>query len=359
MIRQLNKLKLFLLFFFKRKDSIKYYGYLGYNNLGDEALYSAINNLFRNFVVFKPKISNKWLSNLLDKKKFDIAMLGGGTLICAELKGKGNKKVGLPFIHEFENAIKNVDEFIVFGTGVDENENGLLVDNWLIEWKEILTKAKYVSCRGPRSKRILGNIGIDAEVIGDPAMSLIKEKDFWAPEPKTIGVNVRPYKYNVKVEAEYLGQMAVFLQKLIQQGWQVEFVAVSPMDIEPINVIIDKLTGYEPILHASYSNHESFFEIARRFKVFFGVRLHAVMLAMCAGVPSTMLSYRKKCHDFSESISMVNLNIDIDNITHSRLDDLLEFMTENGQVISEEIYERFTEYKALQDLRAQELVHGP
>jgi len=347
-----------LFVFFRSKSSVKYFGYLGYDNLGDDILYVVINQLFGSNLAYKPKISNKFLSCEMDKKKFDLTILGGGTLICEELKFRGNKRTGVPFKNEFECSIQSSKNIVVFGTGVDEHEKGILVDNWLIEWKEILQRAKYVSCRGPRSKKILNHIGVTAEIIGDPALSLIKPLKYWKPEKKLMGINVRPYGYDLGVEKQYLETMQEFILNKINEGWAVEFIAVSEMDLQSIGVIIAGLQGYSPIVHKVYNNQEEYFTIVRRYQVFFGVRLHAVILSMCAGVPTVMINYRRKCDDFSESVLMEYLNVRIEEIDCIKLDKLLDIMLEDGESISKNIWTTFNKYKELQTLRAKELLEN-
>jgi len=344
-----------VLSFIMNKSGINYFGYLGYDNLGDEALYVATNKLFDEDLAYKPKIPNWLFPNLINNKSFNLVILGGGTLICQELNGYGSNKFGLPFKTDFENAIKNSKTIIVFGTGVDEHHEGIYVDNWLSEWKEILFRASYVSCRGPRSQKILQHIGVSAEVIGDPALSLIKPEGYWSPNCRTMGVNVRPFKYDSDIENNYLEQMIIFLQGKINDGWNVEFLAVSEMDIVTIESVIKGLNSYSPVIHRIYNDPEEYFNIVKRYQVFFGVRLHAVILAMCAGVPSVMLSYRRKCDDFSESVSMEYLNIRLEDIDIPKLDGVLEIMVNNGKEISAEILNVFNEFKTLQKIRVDEL----
>lgn len=48
-------------------------------------------------------------------------------------------------------------------------------------------------------------------------------------------------------------------------------------------------------MHMEYSNPLSYINLVSEMQAFVGLKLHAVVLAMCAHVPSILLEYRPKC----------------------------------------------------------------
>ena len=208
-------------------------GYLGYKNLGDEAVFEACKKIFTKYsVIDYPKPGGPMLSipaNLL--KLFgmaDIACLAGGTFI--------NRSGNLAITRESVDIFRKV---FVFGSGVSDPSfwsGKKMWEDTRVFWKPLLEKCKYIGVRGPRSVELLQEIGIsNSEVIGDPV--LIFSRNEPAKEDSyimnTLGLNIGHSYENVWgsediIEAEFV-KLATFAKKV---GWKVSWFVVWPQDLE-------------------------------------------------------------------------------------------------------------------------------
>ena len=164
-LREARKL---IAYSFAPRNSAVYSGFDGYLNLGDEALIQAIRKVFSPYRLCTPPQSVGGLGRALTaSRRHELAILGGGTLIGANLPDGSN-----PFRDRFAQIRARADRAITFGTGVGALSANESENKWLLEWKPLLESCSYVSVRGPESVRSLASIGIHAEMIGDPACAL-------------------------------------------------------------------------------------------------------------------------------------------------------------------------------------------
>lgn len=339
---------------FASADALAYIGILDIKNLGDEAVYSAVKGCFAPHPVY-PYISPNRPKKLHDKiasKKLKGAILGGGTLIGA------GSKTGNPCLDAFENVAEKYPFHIVFGTGVsgvdfigDENEPKQMLERW----RYLLESARYVGVRGPDSADTLKGYGIEAEVIGDPACQFALESSQWRADSRRVGINIG------KSDIEFLNlyeQMARLISRQRAAGYRVEFFVVWPDDLDPTLNTARMADIQHPVIHKIYHNPERFVRVAKTMKAFIGLKLHSVILAMCAGVPSILLEYNPKCRDFMKSVHQEKYNLPVYDITNGMLQSRLEELMENGKKISFQIMSEMKGFKILQLHRAQSIIHS-
>jgi hypothetical protein len=170
---------------FSTKKRIGYIGWLGHNNLGDEAMYLSFKKMFPEFNMFPFKTTDKirLFEDLMRKSFFEAVFIGGGTLI-----GSGE------YLAMIKSAQKDRVPSFTFGVGVRNplfwgmaNKKNANIG----EWVEVLQRCRYVSVRGPVSKEILDNHGyLNADITGDPALyfgrNIIKRKK----KNKILGINI-------------------------------------------------------------------------------------------------------------------------------------------------------------------------
>jgi polysaccharide pyruvyl transferase WcaK-like protein len=89
---------------------------------------------------------------------------------------------------------------------------------------------------------------------------------------------------------------------------------------------------------------------------FIGMKLHSVILAMCAHVPSIMLEYRPKALDFMASVGLEQFNVRTSDVEPRALFGMLFELVDEWPHLSEIICQRLTKYKQLQESRARELI---
>ena len=333
-----------------------YVGWTGFGNLGDEALRAAIYQLLsdKKEIVLLPFAKGRILTALTRENwpRLDFVVLGGGTLIfewdtrCLRL----------------DDA--NIKRRVTFGTGVSDPEfwdyiqngsgNALSTAPLRQAWVEALNRFDYIGVRGPRSKETLTRSGVNTpiNVLGDPSLFFTREKVLPRRGKKRIGVNVgRP---DVAGEGfiwgrnlnRFLRSFAAFLDRLIDDGWDVEFVPVWAPDIPVIEqtIALTKDPGAISVFR-DFLSWEAVIGRLAEYDAFVGVKLHAVVLACCAGTPSIMLEYRPKCRDFMDSIGMEEWTIRTDAAEPQALWDRLDALCSQGQSLQARLHDTCMEYR--------------
>ncbi|WP_231965557.1 polysaccharide pyruvyl transferase family protein, partial [Mycobacterium sp. E802] len=150
---------------------VGYLGWHGRGNLGDDAIYEAVRAQFcgARFVDL-PVLSRERLqavatgrSRLLRRA---TQVVGGGTLVGTRYFRRLVRR-GMSSTSGGSYAI---------GVGVDDpafprRQNASGSDE-LKRWVPLLSRFRVVSVRGPRSAELLGGVGLDVDVVGDPALLL-------------------------------------------------------------------------------------------------------------------------------------------------------------------------------------------
>lgn len=321
-------------------ERIGYIGWLGHGNMGDEAMYQAVQNCIKEAIVipYKRIRGAEKIERFCKRRIFDVVMLGGGTLI--------NEST-------YFNLLQEAQLFgyptVVFGAGVRNPEFWDRVSpdlNRLREWIPLLEKCKFVGVRGPISKSILEKYGFHKAVVtGDPAL-------LWAGaevKPKTmtkkIGINL-----GISPEPTWgtARQIQIFVidlvRTLIDRGWQITFVPISDEDLQYIRETVHQIE--RPV--RVFIEHHSVKEILRCIEscdIFIGEKLHSVVLACCTYTPSIMLEYRPKCRDFMASLELENYSIRTDGLNITQMLALCDDLYSHITVIRKLMYQRVNSYK--------------
>lgn len=310
-------------------------GWLGNNNLGDEALYKAYQELFNrlSFVHYPTECGrvlsypNKWFQLI------DASILAGGTLI--------NRSAYLTAFRECQGFSS---KSYVFGSGVlnptfwqDNGDDG----NCLHEWANVLAACDYIGVRGPLSAKVLLDEGVkNVNVVGEPVLVFADDRiqKRGLLRENTIGMNIgwdhacqwgEPRKIHEEV--------CELAKKAKGKGWKVEWFVVCSSDLELTKKIAQKSDSNE-IIHEEYSDPKRFMELVRDLSVFVGTRLHSVVLSTCAYVPSVMLEYRPKCRDYMMSINQEENIIKTDSIDCDEVWGIVNKLNDNRFACSEKIY---------------------
>ncbi|MCB1121341.1 MAG: polysaccharide pyruvyl transferase family protein [Verrucomicrobiae bacterium] len=277
----------------QRRKMLAYVGgWLGEMNLGDELLFEAYKQLFRNYEF------NHYNGGKLAKVFYKMSpkrgggILGGGTLI-------GQIPQWLDLAREFQVS---GDPFAILGTGVADPH--FWPDGTpLGEWKEVLNSSTVIGVRGPMSAEYLADAGVEGvEVVGDPAIIFARKKPNPHYQPSTLALNFGLGQDRMWGTAESVRDEMIKLANLARRsGWRVRWMVVFPGDLE-ITMEAAKASNTEAEVITIYKDHERFMDIAGRASVFVGMKLHATILSTCAYTPSIMLEYRQKCRDYMQSI---------------------------------------------------------
>jgi polysaccharide pyruvyl transferase WcaK-like protein len=294
----------------------KYIGWVDHHNLGDEALFEATTNYFepRYRIRYCPTFTNRLAGSLLDARRPDMLILGGGTLI-------GAGRLWRTFAESAGVARRD----IVFGSGVlFDPTSGRPVSSGS-ELRKTLGRCDYVGVRGEISAEALWDAGVESEVLGDPAIRFLLKRPPPRYSNRVLGVNFGRTGAMWGDPDDLALVVTGALRVLRSHGWRFRFFVVWPNDLSPTLELISRAG----ISEASSVVREC--RSARRFvkdvselPAFIGFRLHSVVLAMCAHTPSLMLAYRQKGFDFMRSVGMADYAIGTDVATTAWIVDHVE-----------------------------------
>lgn len=329
---------------YKHQPNI-FYGFIGYMNLGDEAIWQATNELFQTLALTpytKPRFN--YLKSLLAHKTKKSAMLGGGTLIGANKPDGSNG-----FRSDFHIVSNKAKYKIVFGTGVGPFSSD--IPDWLKAWRYMLEGCDYVGVRGPRSQTRLKRIGIESEILGDIACQWTSTLDLRLNKRKKLGVNIGATKGLISEQG--LDNYIEFLRQRISEKWDLIFYVINPDDEVLAKLMIDRL-GNDSEIRSIYENTRKYLSSLNEVDYFIGTRLHSVILALTKPIPSIMLGYADKAYDFMESIGMESFCVDVNTVSVDKLNDVFANLTSNN--FQQEIFDAMAYFKDLQKIQSKNII---
>jgi len=315
------------------KKRAAYIGWLGYDNLGDEALLVSCERILGNNIFLYSKQYIGKLAQFFFKGQFDAVILGGGTLIP-----------GGAYLNRYRR--EGYRKKIIFGTGVEDpafcgfnKKKRLNIEAWVAE----INKSHYISVRGPRSKEILESWGVNKpiNIIGDPALIMRRKKLFRKKKEKTLGINIGFTDGDLWGQSDdaFFHALITQLKVLGKNGWSFKFFPVYEKDVRYIFKAMEALGQYHVSLADNYLNLESFLVQVENVDIFVGEKLHSVILAMCTYTPSVMLEYRPKCLDFMKSMDAEDFNIRTDRIRDGNVVDKINSLYENLEFAQNKLFE--------------------
>lgn len=281
------------------KPGIRYVGWVGNDNLGDEVMLEAVRSLM------------PWGKVASSGDAGRLLLLGGGTLI--------NRNGYLKWLTERDSPRI---ERAVYGTGVANPDFwGLTEDPE--EWMRWLDTCCYVGVRGPYSANTLEKWGYTSEfeISGDPALALPR-----------IDVPVEPGSVLVApvcTRGELWGgsdqrvwdELAIAISAFIKDDRPVTLLSCHPRDDRPI-LLIREIVGPGTRYVCGYEDMDQALKTIASTSVVVGERLHACVLAAAMGRPFVGLEYRPKVRDFAASVDMEEFVIRTDELEADRLVEL-------------------------------------
>lgn len=296
------------------KKAICYVGWLGHQNVGDEAIYLAIKELFREYQLM-PYNSYTFL---VEYKSYplpcvrypfsSVSVFGGGTLIPDDVTWVRPNKYNY-----------------VFGAGVKDPIFRTKYDNFD---KTVIDRLRcfdfrFFGVRDEKSKSLLEEWGIASKVIGDPALSLKPNSEIQRDDSK-IAVNIGCDGYlwggNQKSVVHEVAQVCKILKN---SGYNPVLVPFSKRDLEYVNQVslAAKIEFFD-----KWSDIEALVNFIASSKLLIGQRLHSAVLSAAAFTPFICLAYRPKCSIFSESVGMSEYTVRTDKVRSERILQLFQIL---------------------------------
>jgi glycosyltransferase involved in cell wall biosynthesis len=306
------------------KPKIRYVGWNGHDNLGDDAMLEAVRSLF------------SW-ADVATARRGKLLMLGGGTLI--------NRANYLEWLVRQDSPRM---ERAVFGTGVANPEYWGQRES-AEEWVRFLDSCSYVGLRGPKSLRTIRDWGFtgDAEVVGDPALLL------------TLGDTVRERRADRVVvtpawtsgelwgknDRTVLGALADMIQRLLAEGREVVMLSCFPGDDRHILEMMRAADAPDLPYMAGYDDLPAALELLASAGLVVAERLHGAVLAAAVNTPFLAIEYRPKVTDFAASLGLERLVLRSDSVTAASLGDLIAEIEADLAGVAEEMEVSVVRYR--------------
>lgn len=288
-----------------RKD-IELFGMYGHANIGDEAMRDAgLEILPRGRVApVVPESGITWLRQLQQTRSRQFLAIGGGTLIHGGTEAGHN-----PWLDHIESHAAAGAKVCTFGTGVAFTDDQVASKSQAaIRWRDLLKSASYVGVRGPMSQQTLADLGVATDVFGDAAFSLFDKalantrRASGTGKERIFGLNLGRCHQDQDLFNASMARIAAE----IGQDLRIRVFVARPHDL-PIAKTIMTLSGLSSDrfdFNCNYTDARLYMRQVSECTAFTGIKMHTSGLAMIAGVPSTLCSYRDKCRDFSLPIDM-------------------------------------------------------
>jgi len=329
-------------------------GWVGHRNLGDEALFDACRVLFKGISLCPVRGDQNEIAFLRAARAFTSAMLAGGTII------NRNESTLLRAQRMRELA----SHCFVFGAGVAgrafwrgrELDRGTPWRDNSLGWQRVLESCDYVGIRGPLSQRSLIESGIrNVEVVGDPVLVFAGRTKNMVYRGRTLGLNLGTSGGQMwdgeEQVFEKMGKLASFAKCA---GWKVTWFVVWPKDYA-LTRRVAKESGTDENIRPVYTDYARYLALVSDVSVYVGVKLHAVALATCAGVPAIMLEYRPKCRDYMESIQQGHLCQRVDQFSVEEVWEQVLDMDQDRDRYARELAKGILPLKSFQQRRAHEV----
>ena len=289
------------------KIAIRYVGWTGHQNLGDEAMLTATRQLL------------PWADVDPSARTYHVLMLGGGTLF--------NANGG--YLSRFDELDGQQIDTVVFGTGV-RSPKFWDVTEPMDEWWSILDASLSVTVRGPDSEGHLRAFGYEGsiEVVGDPALALVRPENVERVAGRVV---LCPLHTGGQLwggdDAAVLEGLAATAARLSAAGHEVVIMTAHPADDRWAMEIMTRsgipLDAFVP----GYADLDATLELLASSNLVIGERLHSVVLAAAVGTPFVAVEYRPKLLDFARSVGNADAVIRTDQM--NRLDEVVDHALAN------------------------------
>lgn len=309
----------------------RYVGWVGYDNLGDEAMLEAFRRLM------------PWATVEVTGTPRDLLLLGGGTLI--------NRNTYLGWLTERDSPRI---ERAVIGTGVADPAYWGVTER-PEDWVRWLSSCAYVGVRGPRSVETLGEWGYDGpiEVCGDSAL-LFARPGVDAVEGRIV---VSPAWTGDDLfggsDAAVFKTLAESVRGWVAEGRDVCLLSCNPADDRPSFEIMRDAGSPELPYLAGYLDLDAALELLATADLVVGERLHAAVLAAAVGTPFVAVEYQPKLGDFMASVEAEKALVRTDNLTPDTLAEAAAHAVWQAGVVAGHVSSYRERLRA-----AADLVHG-
>ena len=311
---------------------VRYVGWTGHSNLGDEAMLDAVTGLF------------EWADVRTGGDAVDLLMLGGGTLI-----NRG-------FLRQVLRHDSPSVERVAFGTGVANPDYWGQPKEKPGDWIAFLESCLTVGVRGPISAELLVDWGLskEPEIIGDPALSLRPGDSVEAVDGRVVicpaftkGLLFGGDDENV------FSAFADLSRHLLAADHDVVVLSASPRDDRHIIEMMRDAGAADLPYIAAHDDPQAALDLLATADLMVAERLHGAVLAAASGTPSVLVEYRPKLRDFAQSVGLEQTTIRTDSLKRGALLELTEATLDRKDSISAEMMLRVSALRRRQSETAR------
>jgi hypothetical protein len=295
-----------------------YLGWTGHANMGDEAIRQAVVGALPGVELIEVPLGMRATVRAVHRipgLRRGPLVLGGGTVL-----GRRIWRYHLRQAFALTGGGAHM-----LGAGVEdpafERPGHLSEGRELPRWRGLLAGFDAVTVRGPRSAELLADAGIDATVIGDPALLLdppatgeIGSATGPAADGRLLGVNLGVsddlWGHD---QAGVVEAVAATVAGLSRDGWRFRVLVVNPADADDARRC-GQLAGLGPQRWevVAADDPADYLRAVAPCRVVVAERLHAAVLAVRLGIPTVALEYQPKCRDFMRSVGAEDLSVRTD-----------------------------------------------
>jgi len=285
---------------------IRYYGWTGHTNFGDDVCKEIIKTLKFTF-----------------NKKSDTMLFGGGTLLPLH----PNQNLYKENIGDLEPKRK-----IILGSGVlGKNDAAKITAKKLVSYddelsftKKYFKDCKHIGLRDEESRKILGM----GEVIGDPLFWVKINRSIYKKEiPEYAVLNMGFSEGNVigdvSAQLNYAKEVLKFTKKFVigKLGLKVAVLPLQNYDI-PFNNMATVYLGQDNILKFEIKNKISqILETMTHAKFAITYKQHGMIAAIASNIPVIPMAYSKKTINVAKEFKLENHIIPLNKVSEKTLEE--------------------------------------
>ena len=331
-------------------------GYYGFDNIGDEAVLSAVinqlraemptinitvlsNNPEKTKLIYEAEAVNRWKIKEVAKiiKASDMLISGGGSLLQDVTSSKT-----IPYYLGIVKMAQWYKKKIVFySQGIGPVAHGY--NKWLI--RKIVNGVDHIFVRDKQSENLLKDFGIKRPitVAADPVLGIKLSQDVYkyvkdlSENEKGVGVYIRPWAREEKL----LKGLEKALQYIISEGHKVYLIPMYYSQDLDICLKLKKGLGECAVVIDTPLTVDEVMGYTSAFEFIIGMRLHSLIMAAAAKVPMVALSYDPKVTDFMKDMN-IPYCIDVENMKEDELLKEVQRLMVNKELIKkhlEAVYE--------------------
>lgn len=301
----------------KRNKKVLVSGYIGFNNFGDEAIFTVLcDNLKKQnceitAITASPETTAKTY-NVKTCKTFNVLQIireviscnllisGGGSL----LQDKTSTKSLFYYLFIILCAKLFGKKVIIFAQGIGPLNKKIS----LITTQFTLKLCNLINVRDEKSFRLLKDWGISSILLPDPVFNY----NLPAYDPqKNIGIQLRDWK---DLNEEFLDELAKNISQNFENYKILIFSFQDSLDINICRTFRDKIQKINPNIQTEIiTNSTTPIELLNKFKTLeylISMRFHACLLALKFGIKTLAINYDDKVEKLADEAKIPFINLD-------------------------------------------------